>query len=109
MIYHVYSDFDNANERISNAKQSWLNRQDIIDVPVLDSELSRNIDGLPYLKDILDIAAKKCENDNDIVIYSNSDIGIVDDNIYFPQPCFFSVRKNVEQIKQYSQKRIKNY
>jgi Nucleotide-diphospho-sugar transferase len=107
MIYHVYSKFNPENDRVKNALLSWKSRTDIVDLPVTDSDLSRNIDGLPFLKDLLDFAYNKCENDKDIILYTNSDIGIVNDNIYFPQPCFFSVRKNVEEIKQYSQKDLK--
>ena len=78
MIYRVYSDHGN-DTRKQSAVESWV-KNGITNVPVTDSDLNRNHDGLPYLKDLLHIAARKCQNDSDIIIYTNSDIGLNKDN-----------------------------
>lgn len=100
MIYRVYSDHGN-DIRKQSAVDSWV-RNGITNVPVADSELSRNHDGLPYLKDLLHIAARRCQNDSDIIIYTNSDIGLTKDNVSFPTVPFFSVRKQVSTVGRYS-------
>jgi len=100
MIYRVFSSSFN-DDRTNSAQNSW-NVLDVINIPINDESLPRINDGLPYLKDILDIGYNKCKNDNDIILYTNSDIGLVSDCIKFPNENFFSVRKNVDNIGIYS-------
>jgi hypothetical protein len=101
MIYRVYSDFETKDNRIEQAILSWQNK-DLINIGIKDSQLERNLYGLPYLKDLIDIAISKCVNDDDIVIYTNSDINLVSDFLEFPKENFFSVRKEVDKIKNYT-------
>jgi hypothetical protein len=105
MIYRVFSDFSD-NERIVAAKKSW-EKYNIKNVAVKDSELSRSVGGLPFLKDLLDIGYNHCENDEDIILYTNSDIGIASNVQTLPSNNFFSVRKNVEHIGEYTVEQLK--
>jgi hypothetical protein len=99
-VYRVYSDHKTC-DRDRAAVESWY-RDDIINIPVNDEQLSRSIDRLPFLKDLLDIAAAQCDLD-DIIIYTNTDIGLVSDlNINFASKLFFCPRKQVNRIKAYS-------
>ena len=99
MIYHVYSNFINS-EREQFAVDTW-NGDSIVNVPVNDSDLTRSIDGLPYLKDLLDIAASKCDED-DIIIYTNTDIGLISNELNLPVNLFFCPRKQVLQKRNYT-------
>jgi hypothetical protein len=100
MIYRVFSDYS-TNDRILSSTQSWQ-VNGIQNIPIKDNELNRHISGLPFLKDILDIGYNQCKEDNDIILYTNSDIGIVTDNVSFPSENFFCVRKNVDNIGVYT-------
>jgi hypothetical protein len=100
MIYRVFSS-SFTDERTLSAQGSW-HVPGINNIPIQDSTLGRNIESLPYLKDILDIGYYHCLNDNDIILYTNSDIGLVNSNVQFPNNNFFSVRKNVEKIGTYT-------
>jgi hypothetical protein len=107
MIYRVFSNHNSEEPRIKNATESW-NNKNITNIPVNDSQLQRHIDGLPFLKDIIDIGYSKCLNDDDIILYTNTDIGLVEDFQNFPKENFFSVRKNVKEIKNYKTDEIKD-
>jgi hypothetical protein len=107
MIYRVFSNHNIQDPRIINAIESW-NRNDIINIPINDLDLKRNINGLPYFKDILDIGYAKCINDDDIILYTNTDIGLITDFDTFPNENFFSVRKNVSEIKKYNKSELEN-
>ena len=100
-VYRVYSDFCNDNDHrlIIN---TWY-REGINNIAVKNEDLSRLLDNKPFIKDLLDIAASKCE-DNDIIIYTNSDIGLVSDPIENIGFCdlFFSARKNVSIFNLYT-------
>lgn len=100
MIYRVFSDMF-TDERIKSSQNSWL-KTEIQNIGVKNSDLNRDVEGLPYLKDLLDIGYNQCQNDDDIILYTNSDIGVVSDNVIFPNENFFSVRKNVNQMREYS-------
>jgi hypothetical protein len=85
-----------SDDRVDCANSTWQ-RDEIINIAIKDSDLSRNIDGLPYLKDILDIGYSYCKSDNDIILYTNADIGLVQQQVIFPENNFFCVRKNVDK------------
>ena len=106
MIYRVFSS-SFSDSRTDCAQRSW-NVSGITNIPINDSDLPRNNEGLPYLKDMLDIGYSNCSNDSDIILYTNSDIGLVNDNITFPNENFFSVRKNVQNIGNYSRSDLEN-
>jgi hypothetical protein len=105
MVYRVFSSYQTDNPRIKNAIESW-DRQNIINIPINNSELKRNLSGLPFLKDLLDVGYSKCKEDDDIILYTNVDIGLVEDFKDFPKENFFSVRKNVENIRKYNKSEI---
>jgi hypothetical protein len=107
MIYRVFSNYTLSEPRIKNAIKSW-NNKNIINIPVEDFQLKRHIDGLPFLKDIIDIGYSKCTNDDDVILYTNTDVGLVEDFQNFPKQNFFSVRKNVKEIKNYKRDEIKD-
>lgn len=101
MIYRVYSSHSIDESHILNAIESW-NRDGIINIAVNDSDLKRDARRLPYIKDILDIGYSKCLNDNDIILYTNVDIGLIEDFEGFPNQNFFLVRKDVRDIRKYT-------
>jgi hypothetical protein len=104
MIYRVYSDFI-SNDRIQNAIKSW-NRENIKNIGVKNEDLTRLHYGFPYLKDLLDFGYFQCENDDDIILYTNADIGLVSDFNDFPNKNFICVRKNVNEIKSYKKEEL---
>lgn len=106
MIYRVYSDFSHSSDG-NNIVNSW-SRDEITNIAIKDSDLYRNVDGLPYLKDILDIGYSYCKSDNDIILYTNSDIGLVRQHIIFPENNFFCVRKNVDKLGSYTSEDLAN-
>jgi hypothetical protein len=101
MVYRVYSNHIN-DYPTHTAVQSWY-RDGIINIPVDTHTLSRNLDGLPFLKDILEKGVERCVNDDDVIIYTNTDIFLVEDDIVFPKTQFFCVRKNVTDVKIYTE------
>ena len=105
MIYRLYSDYSH-NANTASAILSWQ-KDGIINVPLNDNQFNRNIAGLPFLKDILDKGVQQCKNDDDIIIYTNSDIGLVSNDVTFPKGQFFSVRKQVKQPGVYSTEDLK--
>ena len=106
-IYRVYSNYI-TNDRERFAVSTW-DREGIINIPVNDSDLKRSVDNLPFLKDLLDIAAEHCTNDNDVILYTNTDICLAYDGLEIPMyQNFFSVRKEVTEIKYYSSKDLEN-
>ena len=106
MIYRVYSDHI-PDYRTQAAVQSWY-RDGITNIPVKDCELKRKHNNIPYLKDILDKGVERCENNDDVIIYSNTDIFLVNDKVNFPCEQFFCVRKNVPSVKYFSENDIKD-
>jgi hypothetical protein len=80
---------------------SW-GAQDATQVPIDDDMLQRSLGGMPFIKDLFEIASKRCTSDEDVILYTNSDIGIVSEKISFPSSNFFLVRKNVEKPARYS-------
>ena len=106
MIYRVYS-YHLIDSNTLSAINSW-ERDGIINIPVPDNDLHRSIDGLPFLKDIIQKAVDKCQYNDDIIIYTNSDIGLVSNEVNFPIGQFFSARKQVEKSGIYSTEDLKN-
>jgi hypothetical protein len=108
-MFHVYSKYTskNSNENARNykAQESWTGN--LKNVPVLDSFFTKNSQTelkdtsrapVPFLKDVLDYAAS-LSNDDDLIIYTNSDIYCVTDiQSLIPSTPFFSVRKDIEAI-----------
>jgi hypothetical protein len=80
--------------KTNSAIQSW-EQDNIINVPVTTDSLSRTLNGLPYIKDIFNRGIAHCEADDDVVIFSNTDIFLINEGYNFPKTQFFSVRKNV--------------
>lgn len=107
MIYRIYSNLNEPDFRVLGATASWENKN-IINIGINDSELQRNLYDLPYLKDLLDLSVLKCENDDDMIIYTNSDIGLVSDFLDFPNENFFSVRKEVDIVKNYTTEELED-
>ena len=107
MIFHVYSKAPEENERYRNAEASWEN-QDVVQVPLTDNVLLRNIEGVPFIKDIFEAGAQRCSSDDDIILYTNYDIGVVLEKVEFPSTNFFLVRKNVKKAINYTVRELKN-
>lgn len=83
MTYHFYSEFEPkdaaAKHRQTVAKMSW-SIQPWTELPIRDQDLPRlwHEEGrsYPYLLDLFDAAVSK-KDDADILIFTNSDIGVV--------------------------------
>ena len=106
MIYRVYSDYS-KDLRTNFSIASW-NKSNITNIPISDGQLNRNLGHLPFLKDLLDIGFSHCQNDDDIILYTNSDIGVVSGEINLPNENFFCIRKQVSELKEYTSEELEN-
>jgi hypothetical protein len=85
MIVHLWNRYplpdEETRRRHSVAQASW-SKQLWIELPVSNGDLSRHmIDGgrrLPYVKDLFDASAK-AQDEADIAVFSNTDIGFCSD------------------------------
>lgn len=91
--------------RVKPSIESWQKKPVNI-ITIKSTDLKRTVGGLPFLRDLMDIALSYCKNDDDIILYANTDIGIISDDISFPCTNFFSVRKQIDQIRSYTKKQL---
>lgn len=96
MIYHVHSDYTPQNpetiRRMRLARQTW-SMQPWVDLPISEKSgrLFRDRAGaVPYIKDILNAAASGKQN-QDIIVFTNSDICVSPDCCFKIAAAFQSI------------------
>lgn len=83
-IHHVWSGYRGSpdiDRRCAVAQTSWHNEAKAAGnwamLLVQDSFLTRKVEGLPYVRDLIEMAFKSCTQDLDIISISNADVGCV--------------------------------
>lgn len=82
-LFHVWSDHGDGDSRVIRAQASWQDEYkqgNWRPIPVKDSDLNRNGTTLkdkpvPFVRDLVDFAARQCSSSDDVIVLTNSDIG----------------------------------
>lgn len=84
-IHHIWSGYNgmsaDTERRCTVAQTSWRNEAKAagnwLITGLKETDLPRQLEGLPYVRDLIEAAAEQCTQDTEIISISNADVGCV--------------------------------
>lgn len=118
MIYHsvnVYRSKNEAeNQRMKRAQSTWMSLYRAhakLFVPAYLTKIQRTLEGeergVPFVKDVIQVAVQKATRDDDVIVLTNADTSMCRETIQrimtklFEEECCFSNRREMDKPQPY--------